>query len=121
VAPYVDPRFHCSRQELGACMVAYRMFRCAALSIDGGKARPVVWTELGVRVRPPNGVPNLDHVDTHAVDGHDYYMLSFHTSDAELAELLARTGAPGAYVPDIRFDPSATTKDFRLWSSPPDR
>ncbi|HUR51235.1 MAG TPA: hypothetical protein VMZ11_03840 [Mycobacteriales bacterium] len=83
-------------------MLSYRMFRCERMLLDGRRLSNVVWSELGVRLLPPDGAPEV-HVDTH-VDGHDYYMLFLHTPFRSLARRLAAIGVPASVVPAMSYE-----------------
>lgn len=107
VRPYVPDRYHFSREPLGKAAVGYRIHACARMTVDGEARSDVVWSELGVRiVAPETRVP--DHVDTHVVDGHDYYMIFFHTNDAALAAGMQSLGAPALRLDEISFAPDLT-------------
>jgi hypothetical protein len=97
----VPPRWLFSRDVIGKAMLSYRMFRCERLVLNGRRLSDVVWSELGVRLLPPDGAPEL-HVDTH-VDGHDYYMLFLHTPSRPLARGLAAIGVPAFVVPGMSY------------------
>lgn len=90
VRPFVPRAFVFSRDVAGKAVLGYRFFECRSMRIGGSTPRRVVWSELGVRSLPPEGLPE-PHLDQH-VDGHDYYMLAFRTSDAHLAAAVRRLG-----------------------------
>lgn len=96
VRPLVPAAFVFSRDLAGKAVLGYRVFECRSLRIGSAPPRHVVWSELGVRSLPPEGLPE-PHVDQH-VDGHDYYVLAFSTPDRGLARALRRLGLrpPGA-------------------------
>lgn len=107
VRPLVPSLFVFSRDAAGKAVLGYRMFECRSLRIGDGPPRRVRWSELGVRVLPPEGLPE-PHVDQH-VDGHDYYMLAFRTDNPELAAELSAlglepTGEPELLVQNLRYD-----------------
>lgn len=90
VRPLVPRQFVFSRDAAGKAQLGYRIQTCDRLSVDGTPPRPVTWSELGVRILPPRGLPEM-HVDPH-VDGHDYFELAFRTSDRALARRLQAMG-----------------------------
>jgi hypothetical protein len=114
VRPLVPRSWVFSRDALGTAVLSYRMFRCQQLRVDRVVLRDVTWSELGVRLLPPDGAPEI-HVDTH-VDGHDYYMLFLHTPSKPLARRLAAIGVPASVVPDMRYDERRTADGAEVHS-----
>lgn len=108
VRSYVPAAYSLSREAVGKAAVGYRIHSCPRMSVDGVERLNVVWAELGVRITSPEGrLP--DHLDTHAVDGHDYYMIFLHTNDSMLAEGMAGLGAPASYEPSARYETAMDT------------
>lgn len=103
VRPFVPDRYRFSREAIGKAAVGYRIHSCEHMTIAGEERADVVWAEFGVRIASPEGrLP--DHIDQHMVDGHDYYMIFFHTNDAIFAAAMARAGVPASHVPSLRYD-----------------
>lgn len=77
--------------------------------MDGTPRSDVIWSEFGVRIKAPDDRPP-DHVDFHVIDGHDYYMLFFHTNDVVLANAMKRIGTPARYIQHMSYE--LTESDF---------
>ena len=104
VRPYVPDAFIFSRDAIGKAAIGYRVYACREMRLNGSEPFPVVWSEIGVRIRNPEGLEIPDHVDPHVVDGHDYYMLSMHAASALLSSSFSAAGSPATYVEQMSYE-----------------
>lgn len=117
VRPYVPARFIFSRDAIGKAAIGYRMYACREMRLNGSAPFPVIWSEIGVRIRNPEGLEVPDHADTHVVDGHDYYMLSLHSASSFLASSCATAGAPARQVDQMTYEWGGTALSTTLSAS----